>query len=372
MSTSFLASNNANIMFMDYDTGNLAIGAYNPAAKFDIAGDTIMRSNVKTLGVVSLCNDVHVAGAFTASNNVTFASNVNIQGLLTVSNVTYITSNVIIFSSETVQSNLTVTSNLFVNGTVSFSNTLGVSNNATFDSNVYITGTTIATGSATFSNPVALLSNLTTNGPVSLSNTLGVSNVATFGSNVFVSGASVTSGNATFSNTITMTSNGSVVFNTSNNQLGINLGGSNPRADLDISTGNFMAKNFHRLGKSADTSNPISITINWDNSYNSANLYFILADISQSIANGNEVGFRTQRVAIGVSNYNVTWTQAAQVFGCSNAYLTLNFQVSASNNNSVTLQSTTSWNATGNYAHGFNVDIVHIPASSNIGKVYLT
>jgi hypothetical protein len=355
-STSFLGSNNLNILHMHYETGFIGIGCYDTTSKMEVAGDVVARSNLKALGMVSMCNNLEVASqvlatqigssnlpAFTFAPNsntgmylpainelafttggkehlritttgdittsaalqvggdMTVTSNVTIMGRLSVSNVTYITSNVFIYSSETINSNLTV------------------SGSAVFNSNAY------------------------------------------------------TGGPATFSNLVTLASHGgSVVFSTSNNMLGLNLAGSAPRADLDISNGNILAKNFQKLSKNAQTSNPLSITINWDSAYDANNLYYIVADVYQSIANGDNAGFRTQRIGVGVSNSTLAWAQAQQVFGSSNAYTTLNLQVAASTSNSITLESSTSWTAAGEYAHGVNVDVVSFPYTSNIGNIYLS
>lgn len=417
MSTSFLGSNNTNILYMDYGTANIAIGAYNPAAKLDVAGDTIIRSNVTVNGVASLCNNTNVFGEFAASNTAIFYSNVSILGQLSVSNVTYVTSNVTIYSSELIQSNLNVTNNLYVDGTI------GVSNIATFTSNISVQGASeflgdatfsnqvdllndlkvygTATlcnfsliGSANFSNSVAILSNLDVTGPITFSNTLGVSDVATFDSNIFITGAVVATGSATFSNPVQMLSNvtignvlnvtdvnilgrttmsnyGVVTFDTSNNQLGFNLGGSNPRADLDISNGNILSKNFRNISKYLDSSNDIDITVNWDNAYADNNQYLILLDLAQTINNGSNAGFRQQMVAIGVSNQTVQHLRSASVFGDNDAYTTLSVSKASSTTKSITLRSSTNWATSGTLFHAFTVNVIQFPETSNLGNLYL-
>lgn len=482
-STSFLGSNNTNIMYMQYNSGYIGIGAYDPSVKLDVAGDIYGRSNMRVGGIVSLCNLVNVAntstfgsnmvvngianfsnivnvlttsfhgGVATFSNNMVFARNGSVtvstsnnnlgiskvapeekldvvgkiqtssQFLAPLSDSSNLpgytftansntgmfnaNTNMLGFStggSERVRiddngymgigvSNPTVMLDLLGDGLVR--GTFSVSNVATFSSNVTIKGE-LNVQSVTVSNVYVYStetnqSNLRVTGPVTFESTLNVSNITSFSSNVFVNSDFVVRGGSTYSNDVLMltnntvrgitsfsnlvrmgSNNGVVEFSASNGLLGVNLNGVVPRADLDISNGNILSKNLQRLSKHIETSNPLAVTINWDNDYNANNLYYIVADVYQSIANGDHAGFRNQRIGIALSNSSVAWTQAIQVFGSSNAYTTLDLSVASTTSKSITLQSSTNWTETGSYAHGVNVDIVHFPYTSNIGNIYLT
>lgn len=294
------------------DIGFLGIGVSNPSKRLHVFGDTLLDGTV----------DV--------KKNAMFESNVTIMGQLTVSNVTYVTSNIYIYNSEFVQSNLTVTGDF------------SLSNIAFFDSNVFIKGVTVATGDMTLSN------------------------------NLTVIGTEMVHGTMTLCNNLIMGKDGLVTFSTSNNRLGLNLSGSTPRADLDMRYGNILSKNIQRLSKSADNSNPIGITINWDNAYNSNNLYHIVADVTQTIANSNDVGYRSQRIAIAVSNSEMKIVKAPENFGSVSLFTTLALGASNTTSNSITIRSATNASMTGDYVHGLNVDIVHFPHSDNIGSVFLS
>ncbi len=80
-STSFMGSNNTNIMHMQYDSGYIGLGAYDPSVKLDVAGDILGRSNLRMEGKVSLCNSMNVA------NTSTFGSNMVVDGVANFSNV---------------------------------------------------------------------------------------------------------------------------------------------------------------------------------------------------------------------------------------------------------------------------------------------
>lgn len=399
-STSFLGSNNKNIMYMQYDTGYIGIGAYDPVAKLDIAGDTKMRSNVQIMGVLTNSNNVVMANnggsvvINTSSNNLgistaTPVEKVDVTGKVQASSQFLAsTSTTVPGYSFTANSNTgmfrpaTNTLGFMTAGaqqlTIDGTGNIGMGvNNPSYP--LEVAGDTFLRNRLTVANSAMFQSNVTIMGQLNVSNvTYITSNVFIYSTETVQNTLSVKSdfnaaGIASFSNLVRLGSNnGYVEMSQSNNLLGINLTGVAPRADLDISNGNILSKNIQRLSKSADNSNPLALTINWDNAYSSANTYHIVADVYQSIANGDYAGFRNQRIGVGVSNALISWVKNIEVFGSSNAYTTLDLAVSANTNKSVTLQSSTNWGAPGAYTHGLNVDIVHFPYSSNIGNLYLT
>lgn len=424
-STSFLGSNNKNIMFMHYDTGHVGVGAYNPACKLDVAGDTTVRSNLAALGTVavsgvaSFSNVVNMLTTATFSNTIVMGSNNgsvflatsnNYLGVLTAAptealDVTgkvkassqflapitdsetlpgftfsddsntgmfHLSNDTLGFTTAGVGRVYITDSGLVGVGTSNPGYTLDVRGDACFTGDLTVAGQLSVSNVTYIYSNIYVYSSETIQSNLTVSGYVGVSNIATFSSNVTIIGNTQATGIATFSNLVRMGSNsGTVELSTSNSLLGINLSGA-PRAHLDISNGNILSRNIQRLSKSADNSNPLSITINWDKGYSNADLYFIVADVYQTIANGPDAGFRTQRIGVGVSNSTLAWTQAVQVFGSSNAYPTLDLVASANTSNSITLQSSTSWATTGDCSHGLNVDVVHFPYTPNIGNLYLS
>lgn len=397
MSTSFLGQNNVVSMYMKYDNGFVGIGNTNPTAFLDVAGNIVARSN------------------FTACNNVVFESNVTINGQLTVSNVSYAYSNVTIFSSESINSNLTIQHDLLVERYATLSNTTKIFGEAQIYKNVLtfsnfgsnfiacsnakfgfgteapaytldVNGYVNATGYCNL-----LVDSYTDNSTNKAATPAAVSNVYYFGvstsnraytqwtpsnnflylmtSNVGIGISNPDEKLAVVGN-LSMSNYGKVIFTTSNNYIGINR--SAPKATLDLASGNILAKNYQKLTKSADTSNALTVTLNWDTAYATKNTYFIVGDLVQMITNGTDTGFRSQRVAIGVSNQTIAWSKAAEVFGAADAYISLASSITASTTTSVTFTSSTSWVTTGDLAHSLTFNVIQFPDTANIGNVWLS
>lgn len=414
-STSFLGSNNINILHLGYNNGFVGINTTNPGSFLDVAGSAIMRSNLTAYQTATFCNDVDVNGTLSVAKNSTFESNVTILGQLTVSNVTYITSNITIYESETVHSNLTVNTNATVNCN------LQVNSNSHLYGGVYLYNNifTLSNFGSTFiatsnnnlgvstSNPNYTLdingslwaagycnllvdsytSASASNAPtaVALSNVYGVAVSASnnaFGTwtlsndKIYITGSNVGIGTSNASETlsvqgtVSLSNYGKVVLYTSNNQLGI--GRSNPRAHLDITGGDVLAKNLQKITKTADNSSNLSLTLSWDNGYSASNQYFIVADAIQQISNGTDAGFRTQRISIGISNQTLSYVKAADAYGTVAAYSSLGISVASSTSNSVTLQSLTNWVTTGDLQHTFTIDVLHYPVTNNIGNLWMS
>jgi hypothetical protein len=189
------------------------------------------------------------------------------------------------------------------------------------------------------------------------------------GSNVGI-GVSNANENLAVTGNMSLSNYGKITLWTSNDFLGIGL--SNPRVLLDATPGNLAAKNFQRLTQSTDSSNQLTITINWDNAYNAGNQYTIVFDTIQQISNGVSTGFKTQRHSIGLSNQTMLWETSANAYGNAPAYTTLFWDVLSSTTKSVTLRSYTNWVTSGVMAHSFTVDIIQAPNTTNIGSVWVS
>lgn len=402
-STSFLGSNNANIIYMQYDNSYVGVGCYDPTVKLDVAGDVHMRSNMRVFGPASFSNVITLGS--NNANVVLSTSNTNLGVSVSAPTEKLDVDGKIQTSSQflgpqTDTSNMpgyTFTGNSNTGMFHAATNAIGFSTAGSERIRIDANGNIgVATSNPTATIDVAgttlLRSNVTILGQLTVSNvTYVTSNVFIYSSETVNSNLTVgdlftacnqarflastyTAGPASFSNTITLGSNnGQVVMAASNGMLGINLfNGVPPRADLDISNGNILARNYQKLTKTLDNSNPIAITINWDNAFSNNNLYHVVADVYQSIANGDQAGFRTQRVSVGISNSVLQWVRNADMYGSATAYQTMNLGVQSATNKSVTLLSSTTWTAPGSYNHGMNVNIVNFPITTNIGNIYLS
>jgi len=390
-STSFLGMNNANILYMQYDNSYIGVGCWDPTVKMDVAGDFHTLSNMRALGPASFSNTITLGsnnGAVvlsTSNNNLGISTaapveKLDVTGKIQSSMQFLSTQN---DSADAPSYSFTGNSNTGMFHAaldqLAFSTTGVERLRVDAQGNIGI-GLTNPSEQLDVQGNTILRSNVTVLGKLTVSNvTYITSNVfiyssETVQSNLTIENQSFHYGAANFSNIIKLGSNnGDVTFTNSNSMLGINLSNTvAPRADLDISNGNILAKNFTKLAKTADNSNPLTLTLNWDKEHNLHNMYHIVADVHQSIANGDNAGFKSQRIAIGLSNSTISWVTNPTTFGDLTAYQTLNLAVSAQTTRSMTLTSSTSWTAPGNYTHAMNVDVVNFPLTSNIGNIYLT
>lgn len=396
-STSFLGLNNTNIMYMQYNDGFIGVGCYNPAVKMDVAGGFNVRSNVSFQA-----ESVHIQQA-SFSNTIVLGSN-NGQVVLSSSNNNLGVST----ASPTEKLDVTgkvQTSSQFLATSNDTSNVPGYSftgnsNTGMFHAAHNVLGFSTAgverlrleengnigiatstptealdvNGNAIIRSNVTIMGRLTVSNVTYITSNVFIYSSETIQSNLHVGDASTHQGPASFSNIISLGSNNGVVtFTASNGMLGINLDENvMPRANLDISNGNILARNYQKLAKTSDNSNPISITLNWDKAFTSNNLYHIVLDAYQSITNGDAAGFKSQRIAIGLSNSDISWIANQNSFGDATAYQTMMLTVATKTNKSVTLQSATTWTEPGEYAHGFNINVVNFPLSSRVGNIFLT
>jgi hypothetical protein len=128
---------------------------------------------------------------------------------------------------------------------------------------------------------------------------------------------------------------------------------------------NSLQSSASRFNKYLDTSNALSITVNWQNpSTNPA--YFISLETVQNMANPSLMGVRRKRIAISTATGQIAYDQMADTFGSLEAYKTLNLQVTSSTSTSCTITSSTNWQTTGTMAHSFSVELLSSP---NVGKV---
>jgi hypothetical protein len=124
-----------------------------------------------------------------------------------------------------------------------------------------------------------------------------------------------------------------------------------------------------KIIKSLDTSNALSITVNWQTP-STNNAYYIMLDVSQNIASQTACGIRKKRVAISTSNWGIAYDQMADTFGNYSAFSTLQLAVTASNSTSCTLTSSTNWITTGTMAHVYSAEILGAPLQ--IGNITLS
>lgn len=78
--TTYVGLSNVNILHMEYDTGNVGMGCYDPKAKLDIAGSSRVRSNLEVQGKVlapayAFINDSNTGMYNPAPGTIGFATN---------------------------------------------------------------------------------------------------------------------------------------------------------------------------------------------------------------------------------------------------------------------------------------------------------
>ena len=127
-----------------------------------------------------------------------------------------------------------------------------------------------------------------------------------------------------------------------------------------------------KLVKSLDTSNPLTMTVGWQNAYTTNNAYQIVLESTQNIATQTAFGSKRKRLSIAVSNSAVSYDESADTWGVPAAFTTLNLVATASNSTSVTLSSSTNWVTTGVMSHVLGFEIISAPVSANIGSISLS
>jgi hypothetical protein len=138
-----------------------------------------------------------------------------------------------------------------------------------------------------------------------------------------------------------------------------------------------LAKNISRLAKSTASLNNLDITINWESNIGT-DQYYLVVDTHQQVANGTQVGERSQRHLIRVfdasnsTSPTLRFSQNATTFGNNAPAGSMTIASVYVNGNSLTMRSSTNWVTSGTLTHSFTVDVLQVPDVSTIGFVWLT
>lgn len=161
-----------------------------------------------------------------------------------------------------------------------------------------------------------------------------------------------------YNNELVLSNYGNIFLYTSNNSLGVNT--RTPRADVEFYNQNILSKNIQKLTKSTDNSNDVSIDIMWQ----SVNSYIILETTQMINDNIGKHGVKFQRHTLSTADYSIISSLNAEKWGnSSNAYDSLNINVSSDSNNKLTLTShmLNTFNNENITNHSFTVNLTQIP-----------
>lgn len=123
------------------------------------------------------------------------------------------------------------------------------------------------------------------------------------------------------------------------------------------------------LVRTEDDTSTLSIMVHWDPVITNPGRCYVIADISQYLANNIEMGYTCKRVTIRTSNSKIEWTQKLAAIG--SIEMTSSFwtsEVAASN--MLLLTSGTTWTPEDPFTHSVKVDVVYYPP--NMTNVFLS
>ena len=123
------------------------------------------------------------------------------------------------------------------------------------------------------------------------------------------------------------------------------------------------------LVRTEDNTTTLSIMIQWDPVITNPGRCYIIADISQYLANNTEMGYTCKRVTIRTSNSKIKWTQRLAAVGCIEMSSSLWLGDAAAASNMLLLTSGTTWSPEDPFTHSMKVDVVYYPP--NMTNVFL-
>jgi hypothetical protein len=144
-----------------------------------------------------------------------------------------------------------------------------------------------------------------------------------------------------------------------------------PRAftmDRGFTCGDFMMRP-QSMVRTEDDTTTLSIMVHWNPVITNPGRCYIIADVSQYLANNIEMGYTCKRVSIRTSNNKIEWTQKLAAVGSIEMTSSLWLGEEASASNTLLLTSGTTWTPEDPFTHSMKVDIVYYPP--NMTNVYL-
>lgn len=118
--------------------------------------------------------------------------------------------------------------------------------------------------------------------------------------------------------------------------------------------------------RTEDDTATLSIMVQWDPVITNPGRCYVIADISQYLANNIEMGYTCKRVTIRTSNSKIEWTQKLATVGSIEMTSSLwTSEVAASN--MLLLTSGTTWTPEDPFTHSVKVDVVYYPPNMTVG-----
>ena len=145
------------------------------------------------------------------------------------------------------------------------------------------------------------------------------------------------------------------------------------RTDIprSFSRGEFISASFIRprlpdIIRTEDDTSTLNIVVQWDPVISNPGRCYVIADVSQYLANNIEMGYTCKRVSIRASNSKIEWTQKLAAVGSIEMTSSL-WLGEASASNALVLTSGTTWTPEDPFTHSVKVDVVYYPPNMTVG-----
>lgn len=134
-----------------------------------------------------------------------------------------------------------------------------------------------------------------------------------------------------------------------------------------FTSGDFMMRP-QSMVRTEDDTTTLNIMVHWNPVITNPGRCYIIADISQYLANNNEMGYTCKRVSIRTSNSKIEWTQTLASVGSIEMTSSLWLGGEAAASNILLVTSGTTWTPEDPFTHSMKVDIIYYPP--NMTNVY--
>ena len=351
-------------------------------------------SNVIMNNILDLKNKTTLYSNLEVNDSAVFNSNVNFQhNAFFESNIiardhAIFLSNVTVSNNASIIGNLQVGNGIGITGVVTLKNDLIVDGDIITKQSLVITGVQVASGASYCNGDLSITNYYASNFPLSnapfyLKAKSGLPMISMTQNsnedrmpfevfqapngdayilnttNTVIASRSPVDSNITLSN---------FVFN-SNGFLGVGM--SDPRQGIDIFQGNVNAQNIMRLKRSTNTSNMISISLNWTSNVAGAHNAIILKTLQQYNSDTLQ-GIREQEHKINISPSFGHTQQVAKAFGDRQAFAALNVSACNVTPTSIAIQSVIQGSSIGvtDLLHELDVHVMTAPYV--LGHVWLS
>jgi len=115
-----------------------------------------------------------------------------------------------------------------------------------------------------------------------------------------------------------------------------------------------------------DDASTLSVMMEWDPVLINPSRCYIIADVSQFLANDSEMGYTCKRISIRTSNSKIEWTQKIASIGSIEMYSSLWTSAEAAASNVILLTSGTTWTPENPFTHSVKVDVIYHSPTTNV------